>query len=1098
MSDLADLPARRRTLEDLGSTLIVEAAAGTGKTALMAGRVTMLLASGAAPSAIAAITFTELAASSLSSRVHQFVGELLAGQVPLPLRCALSNGLDERRRSALASAAARLDELTTTTIHGFCQAMIKAHAVEADIDPGAVIIDADQADAAMRTVFETWLQRRLSEPARSEDPIATLARNDPQGVASTLRNLSDLRLRHRRSQVAPPEPCEHPEIDFLAAVADFRAWIAPHPAEPKWLDLADALDELTSHCVERCKQPLGFAQLWALAHPPSLPCFRDGSSELVRPSRGTGWWRALGREGSEILEGEAEHHFALVDAAWRRLMGVVSASLLHAVSVELDEVAAAYAAHKRAAAVLDFDDLLERARSLVAEHEHVRAMVGDQYRHILVDEFQDTDPQQAEILFRIAAAKTAPRWQDCKLRPGALFLVGDPRQAVYLFRGADVRCYEQSRDVIIRDLPDNLLRITFNFRSTPGILSHVNRCFDGPLQAAQQPGYVPLRATHDIDRGDVDVVRLRLTARGSASIRNAEADAVADACGRLVGKFMVRDAVGACSPLSPGGIALVSPTYTDLWRYERAIEARGFCVATQAGKSFFRRQEVQDLLALARVLADARDTLALGALLRGPLIGLSEEDLLDVTAALPPDPDRPDGMPRLSVSTDLSSIAHPLAHRALSVLQSLRRRAVSTTPANVLAEAVERLSVRAILSARDGERRSRSLANVDEFLERARRYDVRGLKSFVRDVTRDWRGNVAQQEGRVDVDGDAIEIITMHSAKGLEWPVVIPINTVTEFRRRDPFVHRSSDSTLHWLVGDVVSPELQTVLASGDEETARERVRLWYVSCTRARNLLILPEIVNARPKSWARVVDLQHRHLPDFAFEAGAPGGQTSTIGGQGNRQTREVFAEERRAIQEISVPILWRRPSEEDADRMIGTEPVREDASTTFAAARPQAAGRVRGLLLHKLMEEILTEELQEDRAVVACRAGKLLEELVIDDAHGPRPDASEVASTIMRTLDLPDVRALRSTIIAEIEVYSMPDKTDRVAVAGRIDALAHDSGGTLVVLDWKSDVAPSATEIRAHEAQLAQYLATTRAARGAIVYMTSGEVRWIDAKR
>jgi ATP-dependent exoDNAse (exonuclease V) beta subunit len=147
---------------------------------------------------------------------------------------------------------------------------------------------------------------------------------------------------------------------------------------------------------------------------------------------------------------------------------------------------------------------------------------------------------------------------------------------------------------------------------------------------------------------------------------------------------------------------------------------------------------------------------------------------------------------------------------------------------------------------------ARAAANVEAFLERARPYGVAGLKRFVRDITRDWSQGVPSNEGRVDAEGDAIEIITIHSAKGLEWPVVIPVNTATLLRSREPFVHRASDSTLHW-VGDVVPPDLLLALASDDESLARERERLWYVACTRARELLVVPELPQERSKGPGR-----------------------------------------------------------------------------------------------------------------------------------------------------------------------------------------------------------------------------------------------------
>lgn len=308
----------------------------------------------------------------------------------------------------------------------------------------------------------------------------------------------------------------------------------------------------------------------------------------------------------------------------------------------LDEVLEDYAAFKRAAAVLDFDDLLERARDMVRKHNTVRHALGVRYRHIFVDEFQDTDPTQAEILFLIAAEHRAPRWQDSALRAGALFMVGDPKQSIYRFRGADIGSYGQARAAIERRWPDNVIQITANFRSRPEILSHVNRCFEAPLSSQGQPGYVALTATidppgHSLPCTAKIIIDVPPDPR-PAQIRNAEADAVADLCARLIGNLRVRDDNGETVSLTPGGIALLAPTGAELWRYERVLEERGLPIASQAGKGLFRRQEVQDMLALARVLADAGDTIAFGALMRGPLVGLTEEELLDTTAALPPAP----------------------------------------------------------------------------------------------------------------------------------------------------------------------------------------------------------------------------------------------------------------------------------------------------------------------------------------------------------------------------------------------------------------------------------------------------------------------------
>ena len=241
--------------------------------------------------------------------------------------------------------------------------------------------------------------------------------------------------------------------------------------------------------------------------------------------------------------------------------------------------------------------------------------LGRRYRYILVDEFQDTDPIQAEILFRIAADDGAPRWQDSVLRPGALFMVGDPKQSIYRFRGADVGSYGEARGAIARRWPGNIVQITANLRSRPGILTYINSCFAAPLSGTGQPGYVALVPTIDPPDHDLPcVAKITIDVPPDsrpAQIRDAEAEAVADLCTRLIGNVNVCDENGELAPLTPGGIALLAPTSAELWRYERALEARGLPIASQAGKGLFRRQEVQDFVALARVLADAGDTFGL-------------------------------------------------------------------------------------------------------------------------------------------------------------------------------------------------------------------------------------------------------------------------------------------------------------------------------------------------------------------------------------------------------------------------------------------------------------------------------------------------------
>jgi ATP-dependent exoDNAse (exonuclease V) beta subunit len=159
---LVDRDHRHRAMTDFASVLLVEAAAGTGKTSLIAGRVAMMLAEGADPAEIAAITFTELAASELARRIRLTVDELLAGVVPDYMQAALREDLSAAQRASLKSARSKLDDLTATTIHGFCQAVIRSHGVDAGLDPGAGIVDAAVAESLFLAELSAWFSRRLS------------------------------------------------------------------------------------------------------------------------------------------------------------------------------------------------------------------------------------------------------------------------------------------------------------------------------------------------------------------------------------------------------------------------------------------------------------------------------------------------------------------------------------------------------------------------------------------------------------------------------------------------------------------------------------------------------------------------------------------------------------------------------------------------------------------------------------------------------------------------------------------------------------------------------------------------------------------------
>jgi CRISPR-associated exonuclease Cas4 len=575
-------------------------------------------------------------------------------------------------------------------------------------------------------------------------------------------------------------------------------------------------------------------------------------------------------------------------------------------------------------------------------------------------------------------------------------------------------------------------------------------------------------------------------------IRDAEAQIVAEICSRLIGNIRVRRANRQTHVLSAGDIALLAPIGAELWRYERALEEAELPFSSQAGKNFFRRQEVQDLVALVRALADPRDTIALGALLRGPVIGLSEQELLDLAESLIAQSDGANPAPRLSLLTDPSLIANPLVRETFVILNDLRRRVRTTVPALLLAEAVERLNIRAILISRSTDQASRTLANVDALLEMARGYGVRGFRQFARDLDTDWSRRLPHDEGVVDADEHSIKIVTIHSSKGLEWPVVIPINTASGMRPPGQFVHRRNDDTMHWVLDDVVPPELADAIAIEAQEASDERLRQLYVACTRSMDLLVLPDFSWIGEASWARTVDFKLDKVPELNIAQFAKKEFTKPAEAP-NTQARTQFEAEQSDIERSFACIRWIRPSDGDPDVVSFEMP------SVAAWDQPQepvllAGGAARGVILHKLMEELITGELTGGIDAVRERSRRLLQELSAG-TRTPGLVSNEVAQTAWRTWSLPELTQHKEGLVAEVPVYGRIDGDDQRLVSGRADAVAYGSGKPRIVFDWKSDVSPSATVHASYVNQIAQYARVLGAERGAIVYMSLGQLQWVS---
>ncbi|WP_174513164.1 UvrD-helicase domain-containing protein [Methylocella tundrae] len=1107
---LPDRAARFSALTELDRSLLVEAGAGSGKTSIMAGRVAMLFARGVEPKHIAAITFTEFAASELMSRISRFVTALADGKIPEDLEIAFPQGISPAQRKNLHRANNLIDQLVCTTIHGFAQSVIKPYPVEAGIDPGAEIIDPVEGDLAFAEIYDAWIRERLSGEA-GDDIVAELVLADEDGGLALIREVANFRRRNRDACPGSIDWSATLVETFTKATANFSAELVRMEFQEeetgsraqRFGDLGQTIAGLARDATAPCR---GLVGILNLTNPSACFTQAGGARQLKTLGRWQTAAAAAGRPkaaGTEAHQGAKSRYDACHDA-FAALRTQTAAEVLARIARSMDGLIANWQAWKRDAALLDFDDLLYTARDLVREHEAVRQALAGRFRHVLVDEFQDTDPLQIDLLWRLCGesvdeADASPLKR--ALRPGALFLVGDPKQAIYRFRGADVNAYISARDAIGADA---LLKITANFRSVEPILTFVNTAFETPLSMALgQPGFTELAATRSAEPKTLAVAALDIATEDDAKAsdkRDAEADRIAELCRRLVGNRLVRDREGALRPARLGDIALLAPVGTELWRFEEALENCGIAVSTQAGKGFFRRQEIKDLIALTRTLADGRDTLALGALLRGPLVGLTEAELLEIAEGLPADPHQPDRLPQLNLWTDPDEIRHELASGLIRSLQSLALRARSTTPYALLSDAVGILNVRAQLQRRFKAGADRAQANIDVFLDMSRAYDVRGLRAFARDMRANWEDAVRQVEGRPDAEEQSVALITIHASKGLEWPIVIPINMTGRPKSDSGLMHDRRADLFSIPVLGIAPEDYADIQDRNAEELERERVRLWYVAATRARDLLVMPRHSPDLPNgAWAKLVEFDSPSLPAIdPEEVGDP--MPSPALPQENPQSREIFAGEAKRIVESHRKIEWRQPSRSEMGEAaeLRREPVFATAESLeeFQDTRqPIAGSATRGTLLHKLIEEVLNLETADDAPALIARAKELLAQLTIAPSetakNGISPD--EIAATVVRTLNLPEIAEMRPRLVPELVVLASHQGDHReIIVSGITDAVAYDSEGQIeAIIDWKSDVEVDAARLASYRGQIECYRQETGAKRAFLVLMTQGKV-------
>jgi ATP-dependent exoDNAse (exonuclease V) beta subunit len=836
VSLLVDAAERERIRASLDETLIVEAAAGTGKTSELVARLVNVLAEGRGTvQTIAALTFTEKA----------------AGELKLRLRAGLE---DERaraqgeRRARLEDAIAHLEEARVSTIHGFCNDLLHERPVEARVDPRFEVLAEQEAEALYRRAFDSWLTERLEAP--------------PEGLRRA--------LRRRAFDGDPIERLRNAGWQ-LADWRDFRA-----PWERRAFDREAAIDALVARVhglharLTTCSRTSDtlYADLWPVRQLSQDTLTRERATardhdgleaalvDLLRqrtvksPRRGD----ARNYRGSvtrdEVLAAHEQLLLALQDFARD-----ADAELAALIQPALLETVDRYEQLKERAAALDFVDLLLRARDLVRECAPVRADLQRRLTHIFVDEFQDTDPLQAEIVLLLAASDpTVSRWQDVTPVPGKLFLVGDPKQSIYRFRRADVGTYQAVKELLVQR-GAACVYLTTSFRAIPAIQNLVNAAF-APVMSddrdALQARYVPLARHRTAIAGQPGIVALPVPKPygWQGLTRKAVDESLPEAVGAFVAwllndsgwKVSERERPGEAVPIAARHVCLLFRRFTsfgaDVTRaYVEALEARGIPHLLVGGRSFHLREEVESLRTALAAVEWPDDELSVYATLKGPLFAVGDEELVEYRQRYRRL--HPYRLPREEVAPNLKPIVDALT--LLRSLHGLRNYRPAEDTVNRLLTATR---AHAAFVLRD--RGEQALANVLRVAELARTYEAAGsisFRGFVERLREEAEGE-APEAPIVEESSEGVRVMTVHKAKGLEFPIVILADITAGIAAWNPGRWIDAERGLcalrlgGWQPWDLLEHEA--------EEAARDRaegVRVAYVAATRARDLLVVPAI---------------------------------------------------------------------------------------------------------------------------------------------------------------------------------------------------------------------------------------------------------------
>ena len=801
MSD--SLTAEQASAASFGGSVAVVAGAGTGKTKLLAHRYLHHLDEGLSPLAIVAVTFTERAAAELRSRIRSLVRE---------------------ERPANRRALVELEAAQISTVHALAARICREHPLEAEVAPDFAILD--DLDGVI------WRAERLDEAIVALPP-AILAEFDIDTLTFVLGALLNDPLNAAAALAKGPdrwrELLDEQRSRARDAVVQAAAWSESRSTLLAYSGAAGDKGELARQACLRAIEAFEAGE--AAAALEAVKSFRAGSGAKGNwPGGGLDEVKAASKAIKELIteacekDGRALLEWEAVDDELARLVPLLAEAFEH-VSRHLE-------AARRDERKLDFTALEVHALRALA-HPEVVAYYASRWRAILVDEFQDTNPIQARILELLSRAAT-------------ITVVGDEKQAIYGFRGADAEVFRSYRATVLAGGGREVV-LSSTFRSHPQLVSDFEGIFAELLGELHQsmssartpaPGAAPFTSYHPVTLPETRNDRGR---SNRAAKRLSEAHAIGLLIADLVAAKtpIVDPQSGATRPVRFGDIAILARGKAPFETYSQVLPALGVPAVDTGGGNLLDIREAKDGLAVLRFLADPHDDVALAAILRGPFFALDDRALLRLAESRATEDDS--WWPALQTLQTTTDEAFERAHRVLAGLLETRW---TQPPSRVVQVLDQETGYSAIVANLPGG--ARRLADWRGFLALLRTLEAEQGDAFAvnRRLRRLLQAEVEVARPTMQA-GDAVALMTIHKSKGLEWPVVIvaDLSYVGGGAGRELYVDPDYGVAfkLNDEDGEAQEPVLHRLLKLKAKEREEEELRrLYYVAFTRARDRLIL------------------------------------------------------------------------------------------------------------------------------------------------------------------------------------------------------------------------------------------------------------------